>query len=257
VTTALTIDRTRHCQYLLRLGDTALVLGHRLSEWCAKAPFLEEELALANMALDLIGQARALLKHAAGIEGRGRSEDELAYLRDAHEFRNVLLAEQPNGDFAQTMARHLFYAAFAEPHWALLKSSRDAELAGIAAKAEKETAYHLRHASEWVIRLGDGTAESKRRMELAIADLWPFTGELFETDAVDAAMLDAGIAADVSQTREAWNATVGTVLAEATLQRPRDGWMQSGGRNGRHTEHLGHLLAQMQFLPRAYPGAKW
>ena len=251
------IDRTQHASYVLRLADTQLVLGHRLSEWIAKAPFLEEELALANMALDLIGQARALLMHAANLEGKGRDADGLAYLRDAGEFRNLLLVEQPNGDFAHTMARQLFHAAWAEPLWTALAAGADSELAGIAAKAEKEATYHLRHVSEWVIRLGDGTAMSKRRMEGAVDQLWPFTGEFFEADAGEAALVAAGIAADVAKLRSIWNATIDRVLREATVPRPGDCVMQGGGRDGRHSEHLAAMLADMQVLQRTHPGAEW
>ena len=246
-----------HYRYLLRLADNALVLGHRLTEWSSRAPTLEEDIALSNIALDLVGQARSLFGHAAAIGKDGRDEDQLAYLRDAHEFLNVQLVERPNGNFADTMARQLCYSAFAVPLWAQLTSSKDGELAGIAAKAEKECVYHLRHSSEWVIRLGDGTRESRERMQRAIDDIWMFTGEMFEVDESDRAMIEAGIAADASKLQLAWNDTVSDVLAEATIQRPADGWMISGGREGTHTEHLGHMLAQMQFLKRAYPGATW
>jgi ring-1,2-phenylacetyl-CoA epoxidase subunit PaaC len=248
---------TPHYTYLLRLADSALVLGHRLSEWSSRAPTMEEDIALSNIALDLIGQARALYGRACAIAGDGRDEDELAYLRDAHEFLNTQLTERPNGDFADTMARQLCYAAFVVPLWAALTHSSDPELAGIAAKAEKECAYHLRHCSEWVIRLGDGTAESHKRMQRAIDEAWMFTGELFEVDEVDRAMIAAGIGTDASRLRAAWSDTIDAVLAEATLQRPADGWMVSCGRCGTHTEHLGHMLAEMQFLQRAYPGATW
>jgi ring-1,2-phenylacetyl-CoA epoxidase subunit PaaC len=250
-------DRSQHLTSTLRLADNALVLGHRLSEWSSKAPTLEEDIALSNIALDLIGQARALLAHAAAVEGNGRDEDQLAFLRDAHEYRNVLLVERANGDFALTMARQLFYSAFAEPHWTALAASKDAELAGIAAKAAKECAYHRRHAAEWVIRLGDGTEESRRRMQGALDELWMYTGELFECDETDRAMVRAGIGIDASTLRPAWDRTIGEVLAEAGLARPKDGWMASGGRLGHHTEHLGPMLAEMQFLQRAYPRAKW
>ena len=233
----------------LVLADTTLVLGHRLSEWSGQAPMLEEELALANAALDLIGQARSLYAHAAEIEGKGRSEDDLAYLRDAPDYRNWLIAELPNGDFARTMLRQFFTSAFLHPYWRGLMESGDAALAAIAAKAEKEAAYHLRHAGEWVIRLGDGTDESHRRMEEALEELWPYTGEMFEAD---------GLAPDPAALRPGWEAMVARVLAEATLPMPAPGaWMQSGGRRGVHTEHLGHLLAVMQHLPRSYPGAVW
>jgi ring-1,2-phenylacetyl-CoA epoxidase subunit PaaC len=246
-----------HYTYILRLADNALVLGHRLTEWSSRAPTMEEDIALSNIALDLVGQARALYGRACALAGDGRDEDQLAYLRDAHGFLNVQLAERPNGDFADTMARQLCYAAFAVPLWNALARSRDAELAGIAGKAEKECAYHLRHSSEWVIRLGDGTAESRGRMQRAIDEVWMFTAELFDVDDVDRAMIEAGIGTDTSNLRPAWNETVNEVLAEATLRCPADGWMVSGGRRGMHTEHLGHMLAKMQFLRRAYPGATW
>jgi ring-1,2-phenylacetyl-CoA epoxidase subunit PaaC len=246
-----------HCRYLIRLADSALVLGHRLTEWSSRAPTLEEDIALSNMALDLMGQARSLYTHACVLARDGRDEDDLAFLRDAHQFLNVQLVERPNGDFAATMVRQLCYSAFAVPLWGELVRSQDAELAGIAAKAEKECAYHLRHSSEWVIRLGDGTRESNQRAQRAIDDIWMFIGEMFEVDETDRAMIAAGIAVDASQLLPAWNDTVSGVLAEANLKRPVDRWMISGGRAGAHTEHLGHLLAQMQFLKRAYPGATW
>ena len=248
--------------YTLGLADDALILGHRLSEWCGRGPMLEEDIALANLGLDLIGQARLLYTYAGEVEGRatgkpGRDEDQLAYLRDAHQFRNVLLVERPNGDFAATLLRQLVYAAFVHLYFKALAGSRDARLADIAAKAVKEMAYHVRHAGEWVIRLGDGTAESRRRCAEALEDLWPFTGELFAMDAGETALAAAGIAVDRAALRAGWEATLAPILREATLARPKDGWMQSGGRQGRHTEHLGHLLAQLQFLQRAYPGATW
>jgi len=251
-----TAQTNPHYRYLLRLADNALVLGHRLTEWSSRAPTLEEDIALSNIALDLIGQARALYRRAIALGGDG-DEDHLAYLRDAHEFLNVQLVERPNGDFAATMARQLCYSAFAVQLWGELARSNDSELAGIAAKAEKECVYHLRHSSEWVIRLGDGTRESRERMQRAIDDIWMFTGEMFEVDESDRAMIAAGIAVDASKLLLAWNDTVNAVLAEATIKRPADGWMISGGRQGTHTEHLGHMLAQMQFLRRAYPGATW
>jgi len=250
------VDRDHHVAYLLRLGDSPLILGHRLSEWCAKAPILEEEMALTNMGLDLIGQARALLAHAAAIRGTG-TEDTLAYLRPEQDYTNLLLVEQPNGDFAVTMARQLFYAVFAEQQWRALANSTDTVLAGIAAKAEKEAVYHVRHAAEWIIRLGDGTTESHRRMQDAVDALWDYTGEMFACDGLEQDMAAAGIGADPSRFKAAWDETVDSVLAEATLTRPADGWMQAGGRHGRHTEHLGHILSEMQYLQRAYPGAQW
>jgi ring-1,2-phenylacetyl-CoA epoxidase subunit PaaC len=243
--------------YTLRLADNALILGHRLSEWIGHAPLLEEELALGNVALDLIGQARALYAYAGAIEGQGRDEDALAYLRDAPEFRNILLVEQPRGDFACTIVRQLLYSAFMRPFWQALAHSTDATLAAIAAKAAKEAAYHLRHASEWLIRLGDGTAESHRRAQAALDELWPYVGEMFESDAVEQALIGQGIAVDPASLRAEWQSSIDAVLVEATLTQPAASWMQSGGRHGRHSEQLGHLLAQMQFLQRAYPGAAW
>jgi ring-1,2-phenylacetyl-CoA epoxidase subunit PaaC len=244
--------------YTLRLADNALVLGHRLSEWIGHAPLLEEELALGNVALDLIGEARALYAYAGTVEGKGRDEDALAYLRDAHDFRNILLVEQPNGDFAVTICRQFLYSAFMHPFWRALARSSDAMLAAIAAKAEKEAAYHLRHASEWLIRLGDGTDESHRRAQAALDELWPYAGEMFESDAVEQALIAQGIAVDPASLRAEWERSVDGVLAEATLAKPAaSSWMQSGGRSGRHSEHLGHLLAEMQFLQRAYTGATW
>ena len=243
--------------YTLRLADNALILGHRLSEWCGHAPVLEEDLALPNMGLDLIGQARALYTYAGQVEANGRDEDALAYLRDAVEYRNVLLVEQPNGDFATTIVRHLLYSVFAHPYYEALAHSRDTSLAGIAAKAVKEMAYHVRHASEWTIRLGDGTEESHARAQDALDQLWPYTGELFETDQVERALIEAGVAADPAKMRPVWERTIDEVLSEATLSRPREGWMQTGGRAGRHSEHLGFILAELQFLQRSYPGATW
>jgi len=243
--------------YTLALADDALVLGHRLSQWSGKAPTLEEDIALSNLALDLIGQARLLYAYAGEIEGKGRSEDDLAYLRDEHAFTNILLVEQPNGDFALTMARHLVYAAFMQPFFAALQHSADARLAEIAAKAVKEMAYHVRHAAEWVIRLGDGTEESRARTERALDELWMYTGELFEMDEGERALAAAGIAVDRRAIRPAWERTIDATLAAATLARPAERWMQSGGRAGRHSEHLGPMLAEMQVLHRAHPGVTW
>ena len=243
--------------YVLRLADNALVLGHRLSEWCGHAPVLEEDLALANMGLDLIGQARSLFAYAGDIEGRGRDEDALAYLRDARDFRNILLVEQPNGDFAVTMVRQLIYAAFAQPYFAALARSGDATLAAVAAKSVKELAYHLRHCAEWTIRLGDGTAESHRRAQAAVDELMPYAGEMFEVDEVEAPLIAAGIAVDPAPLEAEFDRTLTHILAEATLVRPASAWSQTGGRSGRHSEHLGHILAELQFLQRAYPGARW
>jgi ring-1,2-phenylacetyl-CoA epoxidase subunit PaaC len=243
--------------YTMRLADNALVLGHRLSEWCGHAPMLEEDLALANMALDLIGQARNLYSYAGVVEGKGRSEDDLAYLRDCPDWRNILLVERPRGDFAFTILRQCLYAAFMHPYFEQLMASKDETLAAIAAKSVKEMAYHLRHAGEWVIRLGDGTPESAARLSEALADLWPFTGEMFEVDEVEQALIEAGIAVDPRPLKAVWDETVNHIFGEALLSRPRDGWMQTGGRKGEHSEHLGPLLTELQFMQRTYPGATW
>lgn len=254
-TTSIAIEASPLVLQLLRRADDALILGHRLSEWTGHAPTLEEELALANIALDLIGQARALYGHAGSLTGH--TEDQLAYLRDAPAWRNCLMVELPNGDFAFTIARLLLFSAFADPFWRAAIGSTEATVAAIAAKAEKETAYHLRHAAEWLVRLGDGTEQSHRRAQAALDGLWPYTGELFDIDAADITMIEDRVIPDPTSVRGAWNATIDTTLARATLARPADGWMQSGGRTGRHTEHLGHLLAEMQSLQRTYPGATW
>jgi len=243
--------------YVLSLADDALVLGHRLSEWSGRGPTLEEDIALSNLALDLIGQARLCYAYAGEVEGEGRDEDALAYRRDEHGYRNLLLLEQPNGDFAMTMARHLLYAACLDPYFKALSASADPRLAGIGAKAAKEMAYHLRHAAEWVIRLGDGTEESRARTAAALDELWMYTGEMFEMDAGEGVLAAQGIAVDRGSLRPVWEATLARVLAEATLARPADRWMQHGGRAGRHSEHLGRLLTEMQVLHRAHPGASW
>jgi len=253
VTTSITLDGAPLVLALLSRADDALVLGHRLSEWTGHAPMLEEELALANIALDLIGQARALYTEAGMLTGH--TEDELAYLRDGPEWRNALIMELPNGDFAFTVARLLLVSAFTVPFWRAAAGSSHAGIAAIAAKAVKETEYHLRHAGDWLIRLGDGTAESHRRAQDAVDALWPYTGELLVPEDPD--LVVARVIPDPPSLRPAWEAAAGTTLAAATLTRPADGWMQSGGRAGRHTEHLGHLLSELQFLQRAYPGATW
>lgn len=243
--------------YALRRADDALILGHRLSEWCGHAPMLEEDMALANMALDLLGQARSLYGYAAMLEGAGHDEDDLAFRREERGYRNLLLVEQPNGDFAQTILRQFLYAAFIDPYWRAMTRSSDATLAAIAAKAEKESAYHLRHSAEWVIRLGDGTDESHARMEKALTLLWPYVGEMMTPDENDQEMIAAGIGADPEPIRAVWRQTVAEVLGQATLPVPPEGWMQRGGRQGRHGEPMGHLLAELQYMQRAFPGAKW
>lgn len=252
-------DATRAAlvEYLLRLGDDRLVLGHRTSEWCGHGPILEEDIALANIALDLVGQAALLLRLAGATEGKGRSEDDLAYLRDGVDFRNVLLCELPKGDFAFTIVRHFLFGVAAFYQLEGLAASAHPDLAGIAAKALKETRYHVRHAGEWVLRLGDGTAESHRRAQEAVDELWRYTGELFLTDAVDETLVARGLVPDVAALEPKWRTQVTDVLQRATLAVPTVGWMQRGGRHGRHTEHLGHMLTEMQVLPRSFPGASW
>jgi ring-1,2-phenylacetyl-CoA epoxidase subunit PaaC len=241
----------------LRLGDNALVLGQRLTAWISRAPTLELDIALANYSLDLIGQARLWLEFAGRIEGGGRDEDALAMGRQAHEFRNVQLVELPNGDFARTMLRQFLFAGFARRLYEGTAGSRDADVAGIAGKAAKEMAYHARHAGEWVVRLGDGTDESHERAARALDELWPYTHELFMADEVDRAVAAADILPDPAGLREPWLEEVDGVLERATLARPADGWRPEGGRRGVHTEHLGYLLAEMQVLPRTFPGATW
>jgi ring-1,2-phenylacetyl-CoA epoxidase subunit PaaC len=254
---SIIVSETPLVLYTLRRADDALILGHRLSEWCGHAPAMEEDMALANMGLDLIGQARELYTYAAKVEGKGNDEDRFAYLRDVRQYRNLLLVEQPNGDFARTMTRQFFYAAFADLYWRAMMMSRDATLAAIAAKAEKEFAYHVRHTSEWMIRLGDGTDESHRRAQTAVDDLWAFTGEMFAVDDTERGLIDAGIAVDPASLRPRWLKTISSVLGEATLAVPQNDWMQKGGRVGHHTEHLGHLLSELQSLQRTFPGAVW
>jgi len=256
-TTSIRVNETPLVLYALRRADDALILGHRLSEWIGHGPILEEEMALGNIGLDLIGQARSLYTSAAELEAAGNDEDKLAYLRDAPQYRNLLLAEHPNGDFGQTMVRQLFYSAFADLYWRAMTGSGDPTLVAIAAKSEKESAYHLRHSSEWVIRLGDGTEESHERAQEAVDQLWGYTGEMFECDAAERTLVDGGTIIDPATLRGAWDQTIASVLSRATLTLPKNQWMQSGGRSGRHSEHLGHLLSIMQHTQRTYPGAAW
>jgi ring-1,2-phenylacetyl-CoA epoxidase subunit PaaC len=242
---------------LLRVGDSCLVLAQRLTAWCGHAPALEEDIALANVALDILGQARGVLTRAGEIEGAGRDEDALAYLRDAPDYRNLLLVEQPNGDYGVTMLRQLLFDAWAMELWPALTSSSDPVLAGIAGKAAKETAYHVRHSASWVVRLGDGTEESHRRMVAALDLLWPYAGEAFLDDEVDVAAAESGLMPLPSTLAPSYRKRVEAVLAEATLPLPPDPWWQRGGRQGQHTEHLSYLLAEMQVVHRAHPGAAW
>jgi len=254
---SISVSETPLVLYLLRRADDALILGHRLSEWCGHAPMLEEDMALSNIALDLLGQARELYSYAARIEGKGNDEDKFAYLRDVRQYRNLLLVEQPNGDFARTLARQFLYSAFADLYWRETMKSSDATLAAIAAKSEKESAYHLRHSSEWMVRLGDGTEESHRRAQAAVDDLWAFTGEMFAVDDSERALIEAGIAIDPANLKPQWLKTISAIVNEATLALPKSDWMQQGGRSGRHSEHLGHLLSELQSMQRTFPGATW
>ena len=254
---SLSVCETPLVLYALCRADDALILGHRLSEWCGHAPMLEEDMALANMGLDLLGQARELYSYAAKVEGKGNDEDKFAYLRDVRQYRNLLLVEQPNGDFARTMVRQFFYAGFADLYWRAMMKSGDATLAAIAAKSEKESAYHLRHSSEWMVRLGDGTGESHRRAQAAIDDLWAFSGEMFMADEGERILIEQGIAVDPVTLHPRWLKTVSDVVGEATLALPGSHWMQKGGREGRHSEHLGHLLSELQSMQRSFPGATW
>jgi ring-1,2-phenylacetyl-CoA epoxidase subunit PaaC len=256
-TASISVTETPLVLYALRRADDALILGHRLSEWCGHAPAMEEDMALANMGLDLLGQARELYSYAAKVEGKGNDEDKFAYLRDVRQYRNLLLLEQPNGDFARTMARQFFYAAFADLYWRAMMKSSDATLAAIAAKSEKESAYHVRHSSEWMVRLGDGTEESHRRAQTAVDDLWAYTGEMFHADESERALIERGIAVDPAALHPQWQQTVSGVVTEATLTLPKNGWMQQGGRSGKHSEHLGHLLSELQSMQRTFPGATW
>ena len=244
--------------YALRLGDDALVLSHRLGEWVTNAPQLEEDVALGNIALDLLGQARSLLTYAGQVEGEGRDEDDLAYLRDERDFCNVHLVELANGDFAVSMARQLVFSTYQLALYEQLQSSTDETLAAVAAKAVKEVDYHRDHATQWVLRLGDGTDESHGRMQAGLDRVWPYVGELFTTDGLEQALVAEGVAADSSALRPGWDGYVDAVLAEATLDRPEGlRTPPGGGRRGVHTEAMGYLLAEMQSLHRAHPGASW
>lgn len=244
-------------EFLLRMGDNALILGHRNSEWCGHGPVLEEDIAMSNIALDLIGQTSLWLGLAGEVEGQGRSADDLAYLRDAWDFRNLLLVERPNGDFGKTLMRQFLFDAFHFHQLQALTGSADPRVAEIAAKALKEVSYHLKRSAEQVIALGDGTDESHARMQAALDEQWDYALEMFTSDASDAAMAAAGIAPDPANLRGVWDETVDAVLAQATLKRPDSSFAHKGGKQGTHTEHLGYILAEMQFLQRAYPGASW
>jgi ring-1,2-phenylacetyl-CoA epoxidase subunit PaaC len=243
--------------FCIALGDDSLILGHRLSEWCRNGPFLEEDLALTNVALDFIGRARMFYSHAAELEGKGRGEDDIAYLRDCREYRNFLINELPNGNFAMTMARQLMIDVYDVGFFAVLIESREPMLAAIAAKAIKESRYHLRRSEDWIKRLGDGTEESHERVQDAFNQLWAYAPEMFELGASEQQLVDAGIAVDRTALKENWTSKMHAVLKQATLNIPADNRAIGGGRNGEHTEHLGFLLAEMQFLQRSYPGLQW
>ena len=244
-------------KYVLVLGDDALILGQRLSQWAYKGPFLEEDIALSNISLDMFGRANLLLEYAATIKGNGTSADELAFKRNEREFSNHILCEQPNGNFADTMVRQFFLDTFYKLFLQTLTESKDEQLSAIAQKTIKETTYHLRHSSKWIIRLGDGTEESHAKAQSAIDNLWMFTDELFEMNDIDNEMLNQKLGVDCSLLKSDWDKIIDEVLSEATLKKPENIHMTTGGREGIHTEHLGHLLSDMQYLQRAYPDAKW
>jgi len=257
MTQSIQLKREPAVQYLLRVGDTALILAQRLAEWCGHAPVLEEDIALANMALDLVGQSRALLTHAGKLEGAGHDEDQLAFLRDERDYFNATIAELPRGDFAFTVLRNLIVATWARLLWERLLDSSDAEVSAIAGKAVKEARYHQQHAADWVVRLADGTAESRHRIDAALTAVWRFTAELFDSDAVDAAAHAAGLGPRFADLREPWLAEMTAVFEEAGLSIPKDSAFRSTGTRGVHSEHMGFILAEMQHLQRAYPGGVW
>lgn len=243
--------------YTLRLGDDALVLGHRLSEWCSNAPLLEEDLALTNMSLDMIGRAQALLDYAGKIEGAGKTADDLAYRRGERKFYNNLITELPNKDFAYTIARQLLFSVYEMYFYESLAEKKDEQLAAIAEKTLKEIKYHVEHATEWTERLGIGTEESYSRIQKAFNDLWMYTGELFEMNEADELLLSDNISVDLSTLETKWKKHIASVLENSNIILPEDGYMQTGGRKGIHTENLGHILSEMQYLQRAYPDAAW
>lgn len=243
--------------YTLQLADTSFILSHRLSEWCGHGPILEQDLALTNISLDLIGEARSLYQYAAELEGKGRTEDDLAFLRDAVEYKNLLLVEQPNGDFGDTILRQFIFDTFHYFFLNDLQKSTDNRLAAIAEKSLKESSYHIKWSSEWVIRLGDGTEESKKRIIKAVDNLWAYSGELFQMTPTEKALQEQGVVPHYSPIQAEWEKHVAKVFEEATLTVPQGLWMQAGGKTGKHSEHLGYMLAELQYLQRAYPGLKW
>lgn len=243
--------------YTLQIADNALILGHRLGEWCGHGPILEQDIAITNIALDLIGQARSLFDYASKVEGKGRTEDDLAYLRTGVQYRNALLVEQPKGNFGTTIVRQFLFDAFHFSFYKNLCNSTDKTLAAIAEKSLKEVTYHLRFSSEWTIRLGDGTEESHNKMQEALDDLWQYTGELFDKSDADIAMEKNGIGVDLDVVKKFWIEKVSEILKMATLVQPENAWMQKGGKQGRHSEHLGFILTEMQYMQRTYPGQEW
>ena len=244
-------------QYLLRLGDDSLILGQRLGELCGHGPILEEDIALTNISLDLIGQTTSLLNYAGEVEGNGRDGDKLAFLRFEHQYTNLLLVEQPNGDFADTIMRQFLFDAYRKPLFERLINSTDLQLSAIAEKSLKETRYHLKHTSEWVIRLGDGTEESRQRIQKALDNLWRYADEIFYTDEVDVELAKSEILPDLSDVRSEWENTVKSIFLEATISIPSNNWKFEGGRKGRHSEHMGYILSELQYMQRAYPNLEW
>lgn len=244
-------------EYTLRLGDNALILGQRLAEWCGHGPILEQDIALSNIALDHFGQSRMLFQYAAKLKGEDYTEDTIAFFRDGTEYKNLLMLELENGDWGKTMARQFLFDTFNYYLYTQLLKSKDTNIRAVAQKAIKEITYHAQWSAEWIIRLGDGTEESHNRIQSSINELWEWTGEMFEMDNTDLKMLEEGIGADLNQVKEEWHHKVAEILNLATLQKPEDGWMQTGGKQGEHTEYLGYLIAEMQHLPRMYPEAIW
>jgi ring-1,2-phenylacetyl-CoA epoxidase subunit PaaC len=244
-------------QYCLRIGDTHNVLSHRMGEWCTNGHILEEDIAMTNIALDHIGAARAWLIYAGEVEGKGRTEDDLAYFRDERSYYNMLIAELPNGNFADTIVRNFMFDTFSLLYYSELLNSADETLAGIAGKVLKEAKYHYKHSSQWMLRLGDGTPESHQKMQDALDEIWRFTGNMFDMDEIDQTLADEGVGVDVSEIKATWLNLIQKTVEQATLKLPENNYMITGGKNGMHTEALGHMLAEMQSLARAYPDAKW
>ncbi|NRA86119.1 MAG: phenylacetate-CoA oxygenase subunit PaaC [Rhizobiales bacterium] len=244
-------------KYLIRMADNSLIFGHRISEWTGKCPTLEEDIALSNFALDFVGQSRSLYTYAAAIEGKGRDEDQLAYVKLLHDYKNILLLEQPNGDFGYTIMRAFIYSTFMHKFWLKMLNSKDETLAAIAAKSEKEAAYHVRHSAEWVIRLGDGTQESHNRMQTAADEIWRFTAEMFETDEIEMALIADGVAIDPKEIQDEWLSYIQEIFEMATLTLNQDVFMQTGGRSGQHSEYLGYILCELQWVQLTYPNSKW